>query len=109
MSNLNMQLTPVTIPVFRHRLKDIDGDNVYVTVGTTTEGEPLKVSASFVNETDHNKRDVLSGWNLACNLVSRSLSHGINLKDIIEDLKKSSVYPRDIPSQMFNVLNSYSH
>lgn len=108
MSNHNMQLTPDRIPVFRHRLKDIDGNNLYITVGTDNEtGKPLEVSASFVNPSDHLKRDMLSGWTLACRLVSRSLSCGIDVKDVVDDLNKSTVYSKDIPSQMLNVLNAY--
>lgn len=108
MSNRNMQLTPVKIPCFRHRLKDADGNNLYMTVGIDDNtGKPLEVSASFVNETDHSKRDTLSGWTLACKLVSRSLSSGIALRDVMDDLEKSKVYSKDIPSQMASVLSAY--
>lgn len=104
----NMQLTPDKINCQRHRLQDPGGDNLYVIVGTGDQGQPIEVSASFVNETDHNKKEVLSSWTLACKLVSRSLSSGIAVKEILDDLDHSKVFPRDVPSQMFNVLNHYS-
>lgn len=96
------------IPCFRHRLKDIDGNNLYISVNQNIEtGKLTNISVSFPNETDHDKRDQLASWTLACKLVSRSLVNGIDLKDLTEDLEKSAVYPTDIPSQMLKVLNSY--
>ena len=92
---------PDVLDAKRYRVKDKDGNKLYICVAHNSNGDPMEVFAKM----PYKSSDI--HWGSTCRMVSLGLRYGIPLHEMAKQLGKSSRDMFDIPAQLAKILKSY--
>lgn len=98
---------PDVLRARRYKLKDVDGQSIYIVICFTDEEYPVEVFAKFPfdNRIENSERSTM--WATVCRLTSLSLRCGIPVEEVIKQLDRSSGSMLDLPSQLSKLLKGF--
>lgn len=100
-------MLPDVINARRYRLKDADGENVYIIVCFDDDENPIEVFAKFPFENRADLKERTTMWITTCRLVSLALRCKVPIGEIIRQLERSSGQMFDLPAQLAKLLKSF--
>ncbi|WP_417915392.1 adenosylcobalamin-dependent ribonucleoside-diphosphate reductase [Candidatus Electronema sp. JM] len=98
---------PDVLDAKRYRLKDADGNAVYIIVCFDEAESPMEVFAKFPFDNRLDLKDKSTMWTTTCRLVSLALRYQIPMEEIIRQLDRSSGHMFDLPAQLGRLLKSF--
>uniref|UniRef100_UPI004056F238 TSCPD domain-containing protein n=1 Tax=Candidatus Electronema sp. TaxID=2698783 RepID=UPI004056F238 len=98
---------PDVLDAKRYRLKDADGNAVYIIVCFDETENPMEVFAKFPFDNRLDLKDKSTMWTTTCRLVSLALRYQIPMEEIIRQLDRSSGHMFDLPAQLGRLLKSF--
>lgn len=91
----------------RYRLKDKNGDTIYVIVCFTDDDYPVEVFAKFPFDNRVESSEQSTMWTTVCRMVSLSLRCGVPIEEIIKQLDRASGTMFDLPAQLCKLLRTF--
>ncbi|WP_417908544.1 ribonucleotide reductase N-terminal alpha domain-containing protein [Candidatus Electronema sp. PJ] len=101
------QELPDVLSAKRYRLKDANGDRIYIIVCFDDNENPMEVFAKFPFDNRLDLKDKSTMWTTTCRLVSLALRCQIPMEEIISQLDRSSGHMLDLPAQLGRLLKSF--
>jgi ribonucleoside-diphosphate reductase alpha chain len=98
---------PDVLSAKRYRLKDINGETIYLIVCFDEGEKPMEVFAKFPFDNRVDLKDKSTMWTTTCRLVSLALRYQIPMDEIIKQLDRSSGHMLDLPAQLGKLLKSF--
>ncbi len=98
---------PDVLNAKRYRLKDINGETIYLIVCFDENEKPMEVFAKFPFDNRVDLKDKSTMWTTTCRLVSLALRYQIPMDEIIKQLDRSSGHMLDLPAQLGKLLKSF--
>lgn len=98
---------PDVLDAKRYRLKDADGNSIYLIVCFDEKENPMEVFAKFPFDNRLDLKDKSTMWTTTCRLVSLALRYQIPMEEIIRQLDRSSGHRLDLPAQLGRLLKSF--
>lgn len=98
---------PDVLSAKRYRLKDANGNTIYIIVCFDDHENPMEVFAKFPFDNRVDLKDKSTMWTTTCRLVSLSLRYQIPMDEIIKQLDRSSGHMLDLPAQLGKLLKSF--
>jgi ribonucleoside-diphosphate reductase alpha chain len=98
---------PDVLSAKRYRLKDINGETIYLIVCFDENEKPMEVFAKFPFDNRVDLKDKSTMWTTTCRLVSLALRYQIPMDEIIKQLDRSSGHMLDLPAQLGKLLKSF--
>jgi ribonucleotide reductase alpha subunit len=98
---------PDVLDAKRYRLKDADGNAVYIIVCFDEQESPMEVFAKFPFDNRLDLKDKSTMWTTTCRLVSLALRYQIPMEEVIRQLDRSSGHMLDLPAQLGRLLKSF--
>jgi ribonucleoside-diphosphate reductase alpha chain len=98
---------PDVLDAKRYRLKDADGNSIYLIVCFDEKENPMEVFAKFPFDNRLDLKDKSTMWTTTCRLVSLALRYQIPMEEIIRQLDRSSGHLLDLPAQLGRLLKSF--
>jgi len=100
-------ILPDVLNARRYRLKDIDGNTIYLIVCFDEDEKPMEVFAKFPFDNRMDLKDKSTMWTTTCRFVSLALRCQIPMNEIIRQLDRSSGHMLDLPAQLSKLLKSF--
>lgn len=91
----------------RYRLKDKDGQTIYIIICFTGDGYPVEVFAKFPYDNRIEQQEQSTMWATTCRMVSLALRCGIDIGEVIKQLDRASGHMRDLPAQLSKLLKTF--
>jgi ribonucleoside-diphosphate reductase alpha chain len=98
---------PDTLSAKRYRLKDVDGNSIYIIVCFDAQENPMEVFAKFPFDNRIDLKDKSTMWTTTCRLVSLALRCQVPMAEVIRQLDRSSGHMLDLPAQLGRLLKSF--
>lgn len=98
---------PNVLDAKRYKLKDADGNSIYLIICFDEDENPMEVFAKFPYDNRLDMKDRSTMWTVVCRLVSLALRCKVPMKEIIKQLEKSSGNMFDLPAQLSKLLKSF--
>ena len=98
---------PGVLSAKRYRLKDANGNTIYLIVCFDDDESPMEVFAKFPFDNRVDLKDKSTMWTTTCRLVSLALRYQIPMEEIIKQLDRSSGHMLDLPAQLGKLLKSF--
>ncbi len=98
---------PDVLSAKRYRLKDANGNTIYIIVCFGENENPMEVFAKFPFDNRVDLKDKSTMWTTTCRLVSLALRYEIPMEEIIKQLDRSSGHMLDLPAQLGKLLKSF--
>jgi len=98
---------PDVLSAKRYRLKDANGNTIYLIVCFDDDENPMEVFAKFPFDNRVDLKDKSTMWTTTCRLVSLALRYQIPMQEIIKQLDRSSGHMLDLPAQLGKLLKSF--
>jgi len=98
---------PVELDAKRYHLTDTEGSSVYIIVGFGECQNPVEVFTAFQYSNRPESREKVTMWTTTCRLVSSMLRHQVPVKEVINQLDKSSGHMNDLPAQLSKLLKGF--
>ncbi|MCI5195290.1 MAG: hypothetical protein D3919_03485 [Candidatus Electrothrix sp. AW5] len=98
---------PDVLSAKRYRLKDANGNTIYIIVCFGETETPMEVFAKFPFDNRVDLKDKSTMWTTTCRLVSLALRYQIPMEEIIKQLDRSSGHMLDLPAQLGKLLKSF--
>lgn len=98
---------PDVLSAKRYRLKDANGNTIYLIVCFDDNENPMEVFAKFPFDNRVDLKDKSTMWTTTCRLVSLALRYQIPMDEIIRQLDRSSGHMLDLPAQLGKLLKSF--
>ncbi len=98
---------PDVLSAKRYRLKDANGNTIYLIVCFDDNENPMEVFAKFPFDNRVDLKDKSTMWTTTCRLVSLALRYQIPMDEIIKQLDRSSGHMLDLPAQLGKLLKSF--
>jgi len=98
---------PDVLSAKRYRLKDANGNTIYLIVCFDDNENPMEVFAKFPFDNRVDLKDKSTMWTTTCRLVSLALRYQIPMQEIIKQLDRSSGHMLDLPAQLGKLLKSF--
>ena len=98
---------PDVLSAKRYRLKDANGNTIYIIVCFAENETPMEVFAKFPFDNRVDLKDKSTMWTTTCRLVSLALRYQIPMEEIIKQLDRSSGHMLDLPAQLGKLLKSF--
>lgn len=91
----------------RYRLKDKNGQTIYIIICFTGDGYPVEVFAKFPYDNRIEQQEQSTMWATTCRMVSLALRCGIDIGEVIKQLDRASGHMRDLPAQLSKLLKTF--
>ena len=104
---LHKKKLPDVLSAKRYRLKDANGNTIYLIVCFDDDECPMEVFAKFPFDNRVDLKDKSTMWTTTCRLVSLALRYQIPMDEIIKQLDRSSGHMLDLPAQLGKLLKSF--
>ena len=104
---LHKKELPDVLSAKRYRLKDANGNTIYLIVCFGENETPMEVFAKFPFDNRVDLKDKSTMWTTTCRLVSLALRYQIPIEEIIKQLDRSSGHMLDLPAQLGKLLKSF--
>lgn len=98
---------PDVLSAKRYRLKDANGNTIYLIVCFDDNENPMEVFAKFPFDNRVDLKDKSTMWTTTCRLVSLALRYQIPMGEVIKQLDRSSGHMLDLPAQLGKLLKSF--
>ncbi len=98
---------PDVLSAKRYRLKDANGNTIYLIVCFDDNEQPMEVFAKFPFDNQVDLKDKSTMWTTTCRLVSLALRYQIPMEEVIKQLDRSSGHMLDLPAQLGKLLKSF--
>ncbi|MDW7773093.1 MAG: adenosylcobalamin-dependent ribonucleoside-diphosphate reductase [Desulfobulbaceae bacterium] len=98
---------PDELSAKRYRLKDANGNTIYLIVCFDDNENPMEVFAKFPFDNRVDLKDKSTMWTTTCRLVSLALRYQIPMNEVIKQLDRSSGHMLDLPAQLGKLLKSF--
>ncbi len=98
---------PDVLSAKRYRLKDANGNTIYLIVCFDDYENPMEVFAKFPFDNRVDLKDKSTMWTTTCRLVSLALRYQIPMDEVIKQLDRSSGHMLDLPAQLGKLLKSF--
>ncbi len=98
---------PSVLSAKRYRLKDANGNTIYLIVCFDDDESPMEVFAKFPFDNRVDLKDKSTMWTTTCRLVSLALRYQIPMEEVIKQLDRSSGHMLDLPAQLGKLLKSF--
>ncbi len=98
---------PDVLSAKRYRLKDANGNTIYLIVCFDDDESPMEVFAKFPFDNRVDLKDKSTMWTTTCRLVSLALRYQIPMDEVIKQLDRSSGHMLDLPAQLGKLLKSF--
>jgi len=98
---------PDVLSAKRYRLKDANGNTIYLIVCFDVNENPMEVFAKFPFDNRVDLKDKSTMWTTTCRLVSLALRYQIPMDEVIKQLDRSSGHMLDLPAQLGKLLKSF--
>lgn len=98
---------PDVLHAKRYRLKDANGNTIYLIVCFDDDESPMEVFAKFPFDNRVDLKDKSTMWTTTCRLVSLALRYQIPMGEVIKQLDRSSGHMLDLPAQLGKLLKSF--
>ncbi len=98
---------PDVLSAKRYRLKDANGNTIYLIVCFDDDENPMEVFAKFPFDNRVDLKDKSTMWTTTCRLVSLALRYQIPMEEVIKQLDRSSGHMLDLPAQLGKLLKSF--
>jgi len=98
---------PGVLSAKRYRLKDANGNTIYLIVCFDDDESPMEVFAKFPFDNRVDLKDKSTMWTTTCRLVSLALRYQIPMEEVIKQLDRSSGHMLDLPAQLGKLLKSF--
>ncbi|MCI5130359.1 MAG: hypothetical protein D3904_02265 [Candidatus Electrothrix sp. EH2] len=98
---------PDVLGAKRYRLKDANGNTIYIIVCFAENETPMEVFAKFPFDNRVDLKDKSTMWTTTCRLVSLALRYQIPMEEVIKQLDRSSGHMLDLPAQLSKLLKSF--
>jgi ribonucleoside-diphosphate reductase alpha chain len=98
---------PDVLSAKRYRLKDANGNTIYLIVCFDDDENPMEVFAKFPFDNRVDLKDKSTMWTTTCRLVSLALRYQIPMQEVIKQLDRSSGHMLDLPAQLGKLLKSF--
>ncbi len=98
---------PAVLSAKRYRLKDANGNTIYLIVCFDDDESPMEVFAKFPFDNRVDLKDKSTMWTTTCRLVSLALRYQIPMEEVIKQLDRSSGHMLDLPAQLGKLLKSF--
>ncbi|WPD23564.1 MAG: adenosylcobalamin-dependent ribonucleoside-diphosphate reductase [Candidatus Electrothrix scaldis] len=98
---------PDVLSAKRYRLKDANGNTIYIIVCFAENETPMEVFAKFPFDNRVDLKDKSTMWTTTCRLVSLALRYQIPMEEVIKQLDRSSGHMLDLPAQLGKLLKSF--
>lgn len=98
---------PDVLNAKRYRLKDANGNTIYIIVCFAENETPMEVFAKFPFDNRVDLKDKSTMWTTTCRLVSLALRYQIPMEEVIKQLDRSSGHMLDLPAQLGKLLKSF--
>ncbi|MDH4318818.1 MAG: adenosylcobalamin-dependent ribonucleoside-diphosphate reductase, partial [Desulfobulbaceae bacterium] len=98
---------PDVLSAKRYRLKDANGNTIYIIVCFDDNESPMEVFAKFPFDNRVDLKDKSTMWTTTCRLVSLALRYQIPMNEVIKQLDRSSGHMLDLPAQLGKLLKSF--
>lgn len=98
---------PDVLSAKRYRLKDANGNTIYLIVCFDDNENPMEVFAKFPFDNRVDLKDKSTMWTTTCRLVSLALRYQIPMDEVIKQLDRSSGHMLDLPAQLGKLLKSF--
>lgn len=98
---------PDVLSAKRYRLKDANGNTIYLIVCFDDYENPMEVFAKFPFDNRVDLKDKSTMWTTTCRLVSLALRYQIPIGEVIKQLDRSSGHMLDLPAQLGKLLKSF--
>ncbi len=104
---LEKQKLPDVLSAKRYRLKDANGNTIYIIVCFDNNEHPMEVFAKFPFDNRVDLKDKSTMWTTTCRLVSLALRYQIPMDEVITQLDRSSGHMLDLPAQLGKLLKFF--
>ncbi|WP_339135623.1 MAG: adenosylcobalamin-dependent ribonucleoside-diphosphate reductase [Candidatus Electrothrix sp. GW3-4] len=104
---LHKKELPDVLSAKRYRLKDANGNTIYIIVCFGENETPMEVFAKFPFDNRVDLKDKSTMWTTTCRLVSLALRYQIPMEEVIKQLDRSSGHMLDLPAQLGKLLKSF--
>ncbi|WP_446009110.1 adenosylcobalamin-dependent ribonucleoside-diphosphate reductase [Candidatus Electrothrix sp.] len=104
---LHKKELPDVLSAKRYRLKDANGNTIYIIVCFAENETPMEVFAKFPFDNRFDLKDKSTMWTTTCRLVSLALRYQIPMEEVIKQLDRSSGHMLDLPAQLGKLLKSF--
>ena len=104
---LHKKKLPGVLSAKRYRLKDANGNTIYLIVCFDDDESPMEVFAKFPFDNRVDLKDKSTMWTTTCRLVSLALRYQIPMEEVIKQLDRSSGHMLDLPAQLGKLLKSF--
>ena len=104
---LHKKELPDVLSAKRYRLKDANGNTIYIIVCFAENETPMEVFAKFPFDNRVDLKDKSTMWTTTCRLVSLALRYQIPMEEVIKQLDRSSGHMLDLPAQLGKLLKSF--
>jgi len=101
------QELPDVIDAKRFKLKDKDGQNIYVMICFDEFQKPAEVFAKFPFDHRIDLLEKATMWSTVCRLISLALRYGVPVEEVIKQLDRASGSMFDLPAQLSKILKSF--
>ena len=91
----------------RYRLKDKNGQTIYIIICFTGDGYPVEVFAKFPYDNRIEQQEQSTMWATTCRMVSLALRCGVDIGEVIKQLDRASGHMRDLPAQLSKLLKTF--
>jgi len=98
---------PEVLDSKRFRLKDKDGQDIYIIVCFDKDMTPVEVFAKFPFDNRIELQERSTMWTTTCRLVSLALRFRIPVSEIVKQLDRASGSMFDLPAQLNRLLKDY--
>ncbi|RUM39022.1 MAG: adenosylcobalamin-dependent ribonucleoside-diphosphate reductase [Desulfobulbus sp.] len=98
---------PSVLSAKRYKLKDANGNTIYLIVCFDDNESPMEVFAKFPFDNRVDLKDKSTMWTTTCRLVSLALRYQIPMEEVIKQLDRSSGHMLDLPAQLGKLLKSF--
>ena len=98
---------PDVLSAKRYRLKDANGNTIYIIVCFDDNENPMEVFAKFPFDNRVDLKDKSTMWTTTCRLVSLALRYQIPMDEVIKQLDRSCGHRLDLPAQLGKLLKSF--
>lgn len=98
---------PDTLDSKRFKLKDKNGESIYIIICFDEKQEPVEVFAKFPFDNRSELQERSTMWATVCRTVSLSLRYGVPVTEVIKQLDRASGSMFDLPAQLSKILKGF--
>jgi ribonucleoside-diphosphate reductase alpha chain len=98
---------PDTLNSKRFRLKDQDGQNIYIIICFDDSQAPVEVFAKFPFDNRIELQERSTMWATVCRLISLAFRFGVPAAEVVKQLDRSSGSMFDLPAQLSKLFKQY--